>query len=266
MTDKRKTKRTIDGYGREKNSKEWIKSFLGHNEKMTFGEIKKELKDIGVKYANNKGLDLVLKALIEDHVIKKRQAKPYPQYYLTNKAITDIDWIADEFKRGITGRIINHPHQPMLRTETDESHKIRDLVLIYGVYMMYVQIQSWNIINPNKSPKYNHDARRSWFIHTILHNNESLLFEKMITSLCNWGLNLSNEEYDEKVAMIYESKKKLKKFKEVEKTFKLEYKQYYDFFDEVYQKAPKRSRGTRDWIKEMQKKERAKKRREGKRK
>ncbi len=264
MINRRKIIR--DNYGKEKNPKELITSFLGRNEKMTFGEIKKELKNMDISYADNKGLDLVLKALIEDHVIKKRPAKPYPLYYLTNKAITNIDWIADEFKREIAGRILNHPHQPMLITETEESHKIRDLILIYGVYMMYVQIQSWNIVNPKKSSKYNHDARRSWFIHTILHNNESLLFEKMITRLCNWGLDLSDEEYDEKRAMIYESKKKLKKFKEIEKTFKLQYKPYYDFFDKVYQKAPKGARGARDWIKEMQRKERTKKRREGKRK
>ena len=245
-------KQAEDDFGRTKTARQWIENFLSGNKHMRLKEIKEKLDKVGITYADNKGLTLVLNRMIGEGVVRKKMANPYPLYYLTENAMTDQEWIADEFKRDVCGKLSRgYPHLPFIENESDEEYKVRKLIQLYGSYMMYVQIQSWKIIDPEKSRVENYDMRRAWFRYTILHGKESGIFDEMITDLAGLKFHKNTDEYTEKLACIYESDKKKEALKKTEKIFKRHYSDYFDLFDEAFQKAPKSAEESRKWVKEI---------------
>ena len=263
--DKRK-KKAPDENGVMRDAKWWIYRFLEQDGKMPLEGIRNKLKNKNIEYESNKGLTDALNLMIEDGIIKKMEAKPRPYYYAIRAEAVDMGWLSQEFKLGIASKLRDDRYLQAFKRGADTESIVEELLKLYGAYMMYVQIQSWNITDSDKDYTYNYDIRKAWFTHAIRHGKEILMFEDMITTISGLTYYRTTEEYEETLSLICKNEKKWKKFKEVEEIFKRKYGPYCELFDEMFEKAEKDAGETREWVKKMYGKERTKKRRAGKRK
>src|SRR5256885_10467953 len=134
-----------DEFGRLKTSHDIIRSLLRTENEKTFGEIRKFLKEKGIPYSNNKGLDLALKSMIKRGEIGKHEVagKSHPTYFYKSKELDYIATLGDEFKRGVIHGISKFPIPERIDTESEEEYFVTKLIHIYGFYMLYTQILSW---------------------------------------------------------------------------------------------------------------------------
>lgn len=255
-------KKSPDEYGNEKHAHEWIKDYLSLEGEKRFGEIKQYLSDHGIRYANDKGFDLALKSLIKSGDIGKHRiaGKPFPVYYLKKKWLNRIASIAQEFRRAVVWDISKHLGVSSENSESDEKYLIKNLIHIYGLYNLYVQIKSWSFTSNKKSHSENYDIRRTWLRHTLPLGSESYLLEEGIKDLVDLRFYSTTAEYNESISRLYANEKKWKKLLELEKLLKKMYPDEIEFFDSIMTRSPDEAKKTKEWIREVQRHEAWKKR------
>lgn len=229
---------------------EAIVDYLRSYGKKSFSEIKKYLKDKGIPYATDYGLVLGLTSLIRKDRIGKTPGKK-PVYYLKNTETDNIILQAQEFKRLIFHKASTFPTISKHKNESVERYFLRNIIHQYGIYTLFVEMQSWNYTSNKKDHSYNHNMRGMWLRNVLPLGIESKFFEDGIKDLCNLQFHNSTT-FDESISKIYASQKKWKKFKELEKTFKKKYPKEFSFFDEILKKSPEGAKQTKEWIKSIQ--------------
>jgi hypothetical protein len=230
-------------YGNEVSSRELVLHYLKKGE-MTFGEIKRNLAGNGVKYADNKGLALLLNGMQKRREIRKHKVpgKTYPVYYMTSKMLNTTAEVAREFNHEVFFKIENFPYLPKEDYESPEEYVLRRLVNLYGLYMLYVVMKSWKYTSEDKSQDKNIKNRAEWFRHTLPMKKDSYLFEETVTLLA--GI----ESFSEDVALICFSKKKSAKLADLEKTLGMMYPGQVKFFDNIMEGLEEKAAATRKWI------------------
>lgn len=244
-------KKIVDDYGRETSSYQLIKDCLISGEKR-FGEIKRFLADNKIKYYDDKGLDLALKSLIKRGEIRKHKITSFPTYYLMNKDLNQISAISKEFRRGIIHKIVQFPYPEQEVSESNEHYLIQQLIHLFGICHLYVQIKSWQFTSNTKSYEENHALRSEWFRNTFPIGNESFLLENGIKDLTYPRFYTPIEKFDESVSKIYQNKKKLAKLNELEENLKKMFPDQMAFFDEILNESPKKAKSMQKWIKDFQ--------------
>lgn len=257
MPDRRKL--APDEFGRKKNAKEWIVTLLRRKGRMRLKEIREALAENGIVYANNKGLLLALESLIESERIEKEQAKPYPYYRLSDHELTNIEWIAEAFRDGVSNPIVNdYANRPVPKDERSKESMIHDAIQVYGAYMLYVHIQSFKIIDPKKSFLENRDLRHTWIFSTIPFGHEPLWFEKIVARISGIPVHISVDEqgnpdmqglkdFPDMLLLTQESDRKMKGLAEIEEILKSRYPDYYGLFNKAWQKAPKLAESRKEY-------------------
>ena len=235
MVDRR-SKHTPDDLGRPKTTKECIMDFLRRNERMRLKEIKEELAKVGISYASNKGLLLALDGMIEDQMIRREPAKPYPYYHIPKNPITDLARIAEAFKLGVIWAT-NKPRCPILNYRLPYEGRVQKLLQFYGAYMMYVQIQKWKVKDPKKSRVENWDLECAWLRYTILLDHSTKLFNDLISNISRNRWVLIPEESTEETP-VWGTGNLPEAFEGVERIFRLYYPEYQIFFDAILERAP----------------------------
>jgi len=255
-------KKIVHEDGREETAHDLICSLLRRESNKSFGEIKQFLEKSGVAYANNKGLDLALKSLISKGDIGKHKIveKSHPTYYIKKKGLNYIASVAQEFQRGVVSEISKWLGLPREDSESAELYLIKNLIHIYGLYNLYVQIKSWRFTSNKKSHGENFDIRRTWLRYTLPLGSESHLLEEGIKDLAGLRFHGTTAEFNESVARIYANEKKWKKFLELEELLKKMYPDEIEFFEKIFTKSPDEATRTREWIRGVQRREAWKKR------
>jgi hypothetical protein len=259
MANRIVVKKIVDDYGRETSSYQLINDCLISGQKR-FGEIKRFLADKGIKYYDDKGLALALKSLIKRGEIRKNTIKPFPTYYLRNNVLNQISATSQEFRREIIHKISQFPYPEQEVSESNEHYLLRQLIHLFGIYNLYVQIKSWQFTSNNKSHEANYDARSEWFRNTFPLGNESFLLENGIRDLTYPRFYTTAEKFNESVSKIYQNKKKLAKLNELEKNLKKMFPDQIMFFDQILNESPKKAKNMQKWIKDSQQHEAWKKR------
>ena len=242
-------KTSSDSFGHEKSAYQWIKEYLLGHEKR-FGEIKQFLAGQGIRYADDKGLDLALKSLIKTGEIGKHRVagNSYPLYYIKKRGLNSIAAIAQEFQSGVFHEITKFPYLQREDQESDEKYLLRSLIHTYGIYDLYVQMKSWQFTSNKKPHAENTDIRRTWFRYTLPMGRGSSLLEDGIRDLTGLRFYGTTEEFNESVSKIYENEKKQRKLIELENLLKEMYPDEMKFFEEIMAKSPDEAKKTKEWI------------------
>lgn len=211
MVNRINLKKGIDEEGNEKYASELIKKYLRLEGEKQFGEIKKYLIEREVKFYDDKGFDKTLKSLMKKDEIGKHKVygKTYPQYHIKTKGLDRIIAIAQEFQHKIIWEI-DEMYPKHKNYGTDKKKLVKDLIYVYGLYNLYVQIKSWEFTDEQKSHKENSDIRNAWLRNTLPLGNESRIFEEGIREL------ISSKDSSK----IYEDREKQKKVLELEQSLK----------------------------------------------
>lgn len=233
-------KKTEDEFGVITTSVDHIRRYLFQDDEKQFGEIKRFLESIGIRYSGNKGLDLTLKKMISGGLIGKHKTieNRYPTYHYKKKKTDRISSIASEFKGKVFRDIFSFPNIPPLEGESKEKHFVRTLIHFYGLYVLYTQIQSWKYTSKEKTHKENFANRSSWLRNVRPIPRESSLFEDGITDLADLLYSNNEKELRESVSSIYHNNKKWKKFLEIQQALVEMYPRDIKFFEKVLELAP----------------------------
>lgn len=254
MTDKRFRKTIKSNIRGEITRHNLIIDFLRSSGESTFGEVNKELINKGVPYAKRNGLDLALKSLMKkDRINKKQKSKNnYPVYYLKKTELDNLILEAQEFQRGVIWKISEFPKLPLGDSESNEEYLIKNLIHMYGLYNLYVQMKSWKDTSKHKSHSENFDIRSTFLKHTLPMGKESYLLEEGIRDLCDLNFYNNSKEFDESISEIYQNSKKQKKLIELEELLKKKYPDETKFLERIMKKSPDESKKTKEWIREVQ--------------
>jgi len=231
-------KKSRDERGNEKTSYEWIKDYLRLNGEKRFGEIKQYLADHGIRYANDKGLDLALKSLMEQGDIGKHKAPTnsflhsYPVYYLKKTKLNYISAIAQQFDDKLF-RSTNGPIKlPKQNKESDEKYLIRNLIHAYGIYVLFVFIKGWKLTSDKNTRSLNSEIISTWLKYTLTSGLIGFFLEEGITELVG---SKGDDAVDiEDSYKLYANKKKWSKLLELEKLFQKTYPDHFEFFEKLF--------------------------------
>lgn len=251
MANRIVVKKSIDDQGNEKHAYEWIIDFLKTGKKQ-FGEIKKFLAENDIQYASDKGLDLALKSLIRQEKIGKRtRLRQYPVYFLKKKAHNSTIQIAQEFRIGVFHNFRRFPGIDHLYQELTDEDVLNNMIYFFGLYQLYIQMKSWNFTSKTKPHSENSESRGLWLRNTSPIGIESLLLEEGIRDLTGLRFHNTTEEFFECTSKIYENKKKSDKLNELTEKLKKMFPEEIQFFDQILEEAPERSKQTSKSIREM---------------
>lgn len=240
MANRIRTKKSLDKHGNEKDAYEWIKDYLRLKGEKRFSEIRQFLKEHGIRYASDKGLDLALKSLMEQNVIGKRKVstnpflRPHPVYYLKMKKLDVVTAIAqqfdDEVLRG-SAYLIKLSKQ---NKESDEEYLIRNLIHAYGFYVLYVLIKGWKYTSDKNTHSLNSEIFSTWLKYTQTSGLHGFLLEEGITELV--GARGYEAVSTEDSYKLYTNRKKWIKLLELENLLQRMYPAHFEYFDELLNK------------------------------
>jgi hypothetical protein len=234
--------------GKERTSRQIISKFLIKNNERTLGEIKKDLAEHSIAYRDNRGLLNILESMIKSGEIGKHKipGKSYNTYYYKKQDLSETSYIGDEFSRAIPSWLYNYPQIPEHRSESDEMYFVRRLVRIFGIYALFVLIQSWKCTKSSKSHSENYDIRKSWLRETLPFPSGTNLLDETMNDLIHAG------SHELRIAKPYANQEKMQKLLDLEKTLLKKYPQETKLFLDCLDKAKSEFKETRKWIKDME--------------
>lgn len=171
---------------------DYIENYLNlHEEGCTFGEIKKHLEKIGIRFSNSDtdrtGLANTLKRMQKNGKVKKKAKDSkhiYPRYVSIKKTMFDTAMDGYLFNSEISNMLrgseyrheLNDDFMKILargRSLNDDEKFIMRYIQKFGFMMLYMIMSSYTRpINPKQSLKKNKEMRKVWLDNALFFNHK----------------------------------------------------------------------------------------------
>ncbi len=123
------------------SSKQIIIKFLTKNGDTRHKELVKHFRECGISFHDHKGLDYILKRLINDKIVKKigkKPNKPYPTYRILKEYEKNIQGQANRFSLTASNELFKEIKNMRIEKALEE------LVIKVGTYTIFSYLEGWS--------------------------------------------------------------------------------------------------------------------------